>query len=1101
MLGEFTLTNKLTALAVAALFCGSLTAQQTTGSITGFVKDPSGASLANVKVTAKNVETGLETQVETSDEGRYLFPSLRIGNYTISVEAAGFRKLTTSPILIGVASTVRQDLNMEVGQVSESITVEATSNVVNTMDAQLGRSVRDIPNLPILSGAGGRNPLTLVQLQPGVNTQGQVGPFSVNGQRAQANNFLLDGTDTNDIAINIPNSVQSISPDAIEEFRLITGAMKAEYGRNSGAVVEVTTKGGSNQWHGGANYIFRNTLLNATPFFQNSIPGGTPERLANGFKRKPQWNTNDFDARFGGKIIQDKTFFFVNYLGFRRRQGVVNSATVPTLDQRNIILTRGTPQARALMALLPGPNSGSNLLLSSPSNSNDRDNGLARVDHYFSEKNQFAFTYFHERQRFTDPFAFGGSPVPGFGTLGKLNFTNVVLRDTHTFSPNLILELRAAFNRRATLSVIPLNRTSLSSLGLNNIVPADSESEGPPRVDLVGFSNFGNTIQGPQGRYVNTFHYLGNLTYIRGKHTFKFGADFRPVAQNQVFNFIPNAYFIFDGSATAQGLVPRIPGLPDVLNDFANGLALQVVQNSPGRRGYRTKGTSAFAQDDWRISRRLTLNLGLRWEFNTPLVELRDRVFTFRPGQQSSIFPTAPRGIVFPGDQGISRSTYDADYNNFAGRFGFAFDVFGNGKLAVRGGYGSFFDTPVSELTLQFLTSAPYAIQPATFYSPIDNPWRGSQVNPIPPPFPFAEPQAGAQFNFANIAPIPMTIMSPTFATPYSHNFNFDIQWNVTRDWLVTAGYVGNMGVKLLNRQEINYGLVTPTATSGNINPRRIFNLGNPQSPAFGGAVFGGITNQTTDAQSNYHALQFFVTKRYSRGLTITGAYTWSKAIDNASGLRVASNPFSSRADRGRSEQDLRHRAVFSYVYDFPWMKDQQGFLGRIIGGWGISGITTFQTGTPVNITEPQDRCLCGGGNQRPDYIGGNLVYGDPRGAINGRANSWFDGTGGGSGGAVTNPFFRRVGTAATAAAGAGRYGNVGRNTLTGPGIQNWDVSLYKRFRITERHRFELRGEAFNITNQAQFLNPVGSIGSPLFGQITATRDPRILQISARYFF
>ncbi len=1095
------MTNKLTALAVAALFCGSLTAQQTTGSITGFVKDPSGASLANVKVTAKNVETGLETQVETSDEGRYLFPSLRIGNYTISVEAAGFRKLTTSPILIGVASTVRQDLNMEVGQVSESITVEATSNVVNTMDAQLGRSVRDIPNLPILSGAGGRNALTLVQLQPGVNTQGQVGPFSVNGQRAQANNFLLDGTDTNDIAINIPNSVTSISPDAIEEFRLITGAMKAEYGRNSGAVVEVTTRGGSNQWHGGANYIFRNTLLNATPFFQNAIPGGTAEFLPNGFKRKPQWNTNDFDARFGGKIIQDKTFFFVNYLGFRRRQGVVSSATVPTTDQRNIILARGTPQARALMALVPAPNSGTNVLLSAPSNASDRDNGLARVDHYFSTQNQLAFTFFHERQRFTDPFAFGGSPVPGFGTGGNLNFSNFILRDTHTFSPNLILELRAAFNRRATLSVIPLNRTSLSSLGLNNILPADPDAEGPPRVDLVGFSTFGNTIQGPQGRYVNTFHYLGNLTYIRGKHTFKFGADFRPVAQNQVFDFIPNAYFFFDGSATAQGLVPTIPGLTPVLNDFANGLATQVVQNSPGRRGYRTKGTSAFAQDDWRISRRLTLNLGLRWEYNTPLVEIRDRVFTFRPGQQSTIFPSAPRGVVYPGDQGIDRSTYEPDYNNFGARLGFAFDVFGNGKLAVRGGYGNFFDTPVSELTLQFLTSAPYAIQPATFYSPLTNPWQGSLVNPIPQPFPFVEPQAGANFNFRNIAPIPMTIMSPTFATPYSHNFNLDVQWNLTRDWLVTAGYVGNLGVKLLNRQQINYGIVDATATSGNINPRRIFNRGNPQSAEFGGAVFGGITNQTTDAQSNYHALQMSVVKRFSQGFTLTGAYTWSKAIDNASGLRVSSNPFSARADRGPSEQDLRHRAVFSYVYEFPWMKDQQGFLGRVIGGWGVSGITTFQTGTPINVFESQDRCLCGGGNQRPDWVGSELTYGDPRGAINGRANSWFDGTGGGTGNAATNPYFRRIGTAATAAAGAGRYGNLGRNAFRGPGFQNWDVSVFKRIRISERHRFELRGEAFNVANQAQFNNPSTDIGSPLFGRITTTRDPRILQVSARYFF
>lgn len=1092
----------LSFLAALVILCGTMYAQGTTGSITGFVKDPSGASIANAKVTAKLVETNFETQRTTAADGRFDFTNLRIGQYALTVEAAGFRKVQTSSFQVGIAEVIRQDVTLEVGAVTESITVEATASAVNTVDAQLGRSIRDIPNLPILSGANGRNPLSLVLVQPGVNAQGQVGPFSVNGARAQANNFLLDGTDTNDIAINIPNSVQSISPDAIAEFRLITGAMKAEYGRNSGSVVEVTTRSGSNEWHGGANYIFRNTELNATPFFQKAIAGGTPTKLPNGFNRKPQWNTNDFDARFGGRVVKDKTFFFVNYLGFRRRQGVVSSATVPNNDQRNIILQRGTPQARALMALVPAPSTG-NVLLSSPSNSNDRDNGLARVDQYFGSKNQFSATFFHERQRFTDPFAFGGSPVPGFGTLGTLSFTNIVLRDTHTFSPNLILETRAAFNRRATLSVIPSNRTTLSSLGLNNILPADADSEGPPRVDLAGFSNFGNTIQGPQGRYVNTFHYLANLTWMRGNHTFKMGGDFRPVAQNQVFNFIPNAYFIFDGSATAQGLVPRIAGLSDVLNDFANGLALQVVQNSPGRRGYRTKGSSAFFQDDWKVSRRLSLNLGVRWEYNTPLVELRDRAFTFRPGQQSTIFPTAPRGIVYPGDQGISRSTYDPDYNNFGARLGFAFDVFGNGKLALRGGYGNFFDTPISELTLQFLTSAPYAIQPATFYSPMNNPWLGSLVNPIPQPFPFAEPQAGARFDFRNIAPIPMTMMSPTFATPYTHNFNLDVQYNVAKDWLVTVGYVGNMGVKLTNRQEINYGLVTPTATAGNINTRRIFNVGNPESASYGGAVFGGITNQTTDAQSNYHAMQFSVVKRFSKGLTFTGAYTWSKAIDNASGLRVASNPFNARVDRGRSEQDLRHRAVFSYVYELPFFKAQSGFAGKVLGGWGISGITTFQTGTPLNITEPTDRCLCGGGNQRPDWLGNAPTYFDPRAvsAVTGRPNSWFDGTGGGSATAATNPFFRRVGSAATAAAGAGRYGNAGRNIWTGPGIQNWDVSVFKRFKITERHNFELRGEAFNVVNQAQFQNPNTSIGSPLFGQITTTRDPRVLQVSARYFF
>ncbi len=1085
-------------------FAGILLSQGTTGSITGFVRDPSGGAIPNATVTARNIDTGLEVQRTSGADGAFTIPNLRVGNYTLQAEAPGFRRLTTSAILVGVAEAVRQDLTMEVGQITESVVVESRATGVNTVDAQIGYSIRDIPNLPILSGANGRNPLTLALIQPGVvNPTGtnQIGAFNVNGQRSQANNFLLDGTDTNDIAINISNSVQSISPDAIQEFRLITGAMRAEYGRNTGSVVEVTTRSGTNDWHGGVNYIFRNTVLNATPFFQNAIAGGTAEFLPNGFRRKPQWNTNDFDARFGGRIIPDKTFFFVNYLGFRRRQGVVNTATLPNNTERAIILAQGTPQARALLSLIPAAQSG-NVLQSSPSNSNDRDNGLARLDHYFSDRNQLAFTFFHERQRFADPFAFGGGPVPGFGTSGNVNFTNLILRDTHTFSPNVILELRAAFNRRAQLSVVPQNRTTLASLGLNNILPADPDAEGPPQVQIAGFSVFGNSIQGPQGRYVNTFHYLGNLTWINGRHTMKMGADFRPVAQNQVFAFIPNGLLSFDGSATASGVVPRIPGLTnDALNDFANGIATFLVQNSTGRPGYRTKGVSAFFQDDWRVTQRLTVNLGLRWEFNTPLKEVRDRVFAFRPGQQSTVFPTAPRGMVYPGDEGIPRSTYEADYNNFAPRVGFAFDVLGNGRLALRGGYGMFYDTPISELTLQFLTAPPYSIQPIVFNAPLNNPWQGSLINPIPQPFPFSEPPRGTRFDYTNIAPIAMTVIDPTFATPYSHNYNFDVQFSPWRDWTATVGYVGSLGVKLLNRREINYGVVTPTATTANLDSRRIFNRGNPQSAEYGGAVFSGITNQTTDAQSNYNALQIQVNRRFTRGLSITGSYTFGKAIDNASGLRTSANPFDPRADRGPSEFDIRHRGVIAYVFEFPWLRDQRGFFGRVLGGWGLSGITTFQSGAVLNITEPTDRCLCGGGNQRPDFLGGEIEYGDPRAAIAGRANSWFNGVGGGTGTAAGNPYFRRVGSAATAAAGAGRYGTLGRNAFRGPGLQNWDVALFKRFRITERHNFELRGEAFNVANQAQFLNPVSNIGSPLFGRITTTRDPRLIQISARYFF
>jgi hypothetical protein len=280
---------------------------------------------------------------------------------------------------------------LEVGPVTEIIVVTATPTEVNSQDAQLGKVLRDPFGLPVVSGANGRNPLSLVLTQPGVVNAGQVADYSVNGQRPQANNYMLDGADSNDLMLNIPDTVNLISPNALAEFRIVTGAMKAEYGRNSGAVVLFATRSGANRWHGGASETFRNTKLNAVPFFQKTTPGGTSELFSNGLPRKPQWNSNDFDVNFGGRIKRDQTFLFTSYLGFRRRQGVPNSATVPSDPQRAAILTQGTPEARALLGLIP-PASTGNTLFSSPANSINRDQGLLKLDHHFSQANRLSAT-------------------------------------------------------------------------------------------------------------------------------------------------------------------------------------------------------------------------------------------------------------------------------------------------------------------------------------------------------------------------------------------------------------------------------------------------------------------------------------------------------------------------------------------------------------------------------------------------------------------------------------------------------------------------------------------------------------------------------------
>ena len=1108
------LKARLPLLLLAALTATTAWGQGLTGSISGVVKDPNGAVIPNAKVSAKNVATNAELTTQSDDTGYYRILNLVPADYIVTAQAAGFRRVVTSPQTLTIGQALRVDLNLEIGQVTEAVTVSAAVSQINTENAQLGHAVTDIPNLPVLSAAGGRNPLNLASLMSGVamspptgqpTPTNDIGPFSVNGQRTQANNYILDGIDSNDLAINTPDALGQISPNALAEFSVTTGAMRAEYGRNGGAVVEAITRSGGNDWHMTAEEVFRNTKLNATPFFQNVTPGGSPGFLPTGAARKPQWNTNDFDADFGGPIKKDKTFFFVSYLGFRRRQGVTNSAIVFTNADRAAIAATGVPAAKALLALVPPASSG-NILFSAPSNSLNRDQGLARLDHRFSDRNILAGTFFIEKSNQFAPFAFGGSPIPGFGELDVTNYYNYVLRDTETFASNLVNDARAGFHRRGSPSVLPVNHTTPASLGFTGITPDDAANAGPPYISITGYSTIGNTVQGPQARFDNTWQYADTLSWIKGKHAFKFGGDFRAYEQNQLFTFVDNGAFFFDGAGTQQGYVPAAaPGVLAPLNDFIHGFTSLVQQDSSARQGYRDKFGSAFFQDDWKVRQNLTLNLGVRWEYDAPLTELSNHLNAFRPGEQSTVFPTAPVGLVYPGDAGVSSSTYNSDWTNFGPRAGFAWDPFSTGKVSIRGGYGLFYDAPVSELTLQFLSAPPFGIQTITRYdTDFTHPYSSSTVNPIPNPFPFSPPKPGSAFNFANIAPIGLTVMDPHFSTPYSQQWNFQIQEQIAPNWLASVTYVGTNGVKLLYRSQINPSIVTPNASTSNTDPRRIYNLGNPQDAAYGGAVFTGITDQQSAANSNYNALQAELRTNLSHGLVMTHAYTWSHALDDASGLRTndTGNIYNRKLDYGNSEFDIRHQYVGSAIYDLPWLKDQRGFAGHVLGGWTVSVIQTLHTGIPFDITEPTDRCLCAGGANRPDYLGGNVVFVDPRLNEFGAQNAYFNGNNGnGSATGAPNPYFRRVGSGLTYASGAGRYGTFGRDVFHGPGVIETDFGLTKMIRFTEHQNLQIRGEAFNLFNHTNFNNPQGSIASTAFGRITTALDPRLVQLTARYQF
>jgi hypothetical protein len=1100
---------------VAFTTVGLLWGQGLTGTISGIVKDPNGAVVPNADVTATNAGTNAQNTAKTDGVGYYRIINLVPGHYVVSVQAAGFRRAEVAPQLLTVAGNLRIDFTLELGQVTETVTVETSATQVNTEDAQMGQSLVNIPALPNISGGAGRNPLNLVTLQPGViSTSGAssttVGPFSVNGQRAQANN---------DLAINVPDSVQQISPNALQEFRVVTGAMKAEYGRNTGAIVEVVTKSGTNSFHGGAQEIFRNTKLNATPFFLNSVQGGTKDLLPSGDPRRQQWNTNDYDAQLQGPIIRDRLFFALSYLGFKRRQAQTTRAFVPTDAERQAILAYGTPAAKAVMNLIPAANSGADTYQAALGNKLDRDQGIVRIDFRINNSNTLSGTYFIESQRRFEPIAFQGSPLPGFGELDLTRFQNVILRDTHTFSPTILNDFRFSFHRRGSPAVTPVNTTSPAELGFTGIIPDDPGGVGPPYFDFsgAGLSAVGNTYQGPQTRYDNTYQMADSVSWIRGRHSFKFGGDVKTYQQNQLFDFVNNGYFYWDGAGTELGFVENIiPGLSAPLNDFANGFSTEFYQANSGRQGYRDKFVSWYVQDDWKVRPNLTLNLGLRWEYTMPLYEVHNEVVAFREGQVTSVYHQLqpegathtiqpPIGMLYYGDPGITRSTYQNDLNNFGPRFGLAWDPTGNGLWSVRAGFGVFYDSPISELTLQFLGNPPLGLSADIYYSTdMTNPYPTSQYNPIPQPFPFHPVQPGGTYDYTTVAPIGLTVMDPYFRNPYSMQWNIQVQRQLFNDWLIDVGYVGSSGVKLLNRFQLNPGVVTPSANSGNTNLRRRLTLANPeQSADYGVAALAGITDQLTNGNSIYNSLQINVHKRLSHGLTMNHAYTWAHSIDNSSSLRINSigNIYNRAFDRGNSDTDVRHRYVGSIVYDLPFFKSGVGITHRVLGGWSLSSVISAQTGIPFNITEPQDRSLTGAGADRPDYIGGTIQLVDPRDSAFGRLNSYFDGTGGGTSTAASNPYFRRVGSSASYSAGAGRYGNFGRNVLHGPGLVNFDLSIAKEFSITESQKITFRAESFNLFNHTNFLNPNGSIGSSSFGRITTARDPRLTQLTLKYSF
>ena len=776
---------------------------------------------------------------------------------------------------------------------------------------------------------------------------------------------------------------------------------------------------------------------------------------------------------------------------------------------------------------VPLPNLSGNNFVSAPTGRIRDDQAIGRIDQNFSVNDTLSGVYLFEDLGDFYPFqiingASTGGDVPvgsAFTDTRRLQTGSITW--THTFSPQLINELKFAANRSATLQAKPVDRTSPQELGFTNVNSDDPGGSASPLMSVTGGFNLGSSPQGPSTLHDVTFQLQDTASLVWGKHQLRFGGDIRRVRINFNYDFYNNGSYFFGefGPLTGSNLADFVGGFPEEFFQFSNAVY-----------GIRTSSYHFFAQDSWKIKPRLTLDLGLRYEYNSPQTDPHNEIIGFFPGQQSTVFPDAPPGLLYPSDPGTpNRGLVFSDRNNFAPRFGFAWDVLGNSKLVVRGGFGLFYDIEDGALNFQFGGQPPFGDATDLFPSPTD--LGGNYLaDPFTPlgvenPFPFATKGKVGQFF------IPKTsfayVVDPRFRTPYSESYNFGLQYQLTSNTLLEGVYVGSIGRKLISTAEVNFPEPADEqrqlALVGDVN----VDCARPLSGCYGSSDplgssltdSGLLITNLSNGFSASHQFQLTLDKRLSHGFEMRAAYTFAKTTDLTSGFRARSSNFTDpldyRLDHALADFDATHRLVLSGIWQLPFDRPFQGhtFLEKLTGGWQANGIVTFQSGNPFTLFQNNNSSLQNNFLDRPDVSGPVQIFHDPR------QLHTFTPTGAGPGSCVvptdangtttTGNFYFDPSNLDCATVPLFTFGNMGRNTLRGPGINNWDLSLSKRTSITERQSLEFRAEFFNSWNHAQFLRPDLNGFSGTFGQITGTRGhdsgtssgARIIQFGLKYYF
>jgi hypothetical protein len=1104
-------------IVVAVLLVSSTIAQTTQGGIAGAIHDQKGANIAGAKITVKNAATGLQRDTTAADNGTFRVMALPTGTYQVTAQAAGFATGTTTAIDVGVDQIRTVDLTLHVGAKAEVVEVQADAALTQTESTKLGEIIdnRKVEDLPL----NGRDFAQLARLNPGVSTsgggggqqggEGGVSGFSSNGQRSTSNNFLVDGVDNNDYFGGQAAQIPSI--DSIQEFEVQTNTFSAEYGRNTGSVVNLVTKSGSNQLHGSAYEFFRNDVLDARNYFNDDRFPESALRL------------NQFGGTLGGPIIRNRTFFFLNYEGFRRRAGITRITNVPTLAQRagnfldnngNPITIAVNPASAQLFNLFPQPNLSdpSGNFISSPEQSDSTDQFLIKVDHRVRSSDTLSARYSRTGVDTFFPFTPGqsGTNIPGYGVNDNGANHLIALSYTAVLSPRTLNEARFGFTR-SNISLTTQQGPQAADFGFNTGWPVGSPLNlgNIPQLAFAGgfvsgsssVSNLGGAIDQPNRTATNTFQWIDNLSHTTARHSYKVGGDIRYLQLNRLYDLAFSGQITFSGLDNTAGTdsLGNPANIPNPLIDFAQGIpdgALQFVGDS--HRNFRGSSYGIFAQDTFKLRSNVTLNYGLRYELNTVLHEAHGRLSSFRPQNfttfldptdptiQSNLAALEASGIVTQDQVG---GIYDGDHNNFAPRLGIAWDLFSNGKTVLRAGYGVFYETIIGNIPGNVELNPPFL---PDFFTP----------------FPFASwPNAFAPSGF----PV-LTVTQQKLRTPYAQHYNFGIEHQLPGRMVLDLAYVGTTGTKLPRFRQIDQAFITKKQID-QLSPdviTRMELIGIPppvaqflydnqlwgaipsvvRTPFFGYAQLFQAENSVS---SNYNSLQAKLDKRFSNGLSFLASYTWSHSIDGASvffgsGANATTifpqDNYNLKAERGNSDFDIRHRLSWSFTYEVPALHAVPKLLGA---GWQVGGILTLQTGQPFSVLTGKGLSGTGLGNDRPDLVG------DPNSGPH-TVQQWFN----------TNAFVDNQPLT---------FGTAGRNIVVGPGYRDFDFSILKNTQFGERVNAQFRAEFFNVTNHPSFALPSNISAAPNFGALFTTPDaaqnnvglgsggPRLIQLALKVSF